>query len=58
MSDPAPKSNVTPVAKPSEDRRSFVLDKKHWSAFLKILERPARIKPRLARLLAEQSALE
>ena len=49
---------MTAAAETLEDRRSFVLDRKRWDAFLKILDRPPRIKRRLARLLAEQSVLE
>ena len=49
---------LTAAAETLEDRRSFVLDKRRWNAFLKILDRPAEVKPRLARLLAERSALE
>ena len=46
------------AAETLEDRRSFVLDKQQWNAFLRLLDRPARIKPRLARLLAQRSVLE
>ena len=49
---------LTAAAETLEDRRTFVLDRKRWDAFLKILDRPPRIKRRLARLLAEQSVLE
>jgi uncharacterized protein (DUF1778 family) len=49
---------MTAAAETLEDRRSFVLDRKRWDAFLKILDRPPRIKRRLARLLAERSVLE
>ena len=49
---------MTAAAKTLEDRRSFVLDKRRWDAFVKILDRPPRIKRRLARLLAERSVLE
>jgi uncharacterized protein (DUF1778 family) len=41
-----------------EERRSFVLAKKRWEEFLKILDRPPRIKRKLARLLGERSVLE
>ncbi|HLW69054.1 MAG TPA: DUF1778 domain-containing protein [Candidatus Binataceae bacterium] len=51
-------AGLTAAAETLEDRRSFVLDKQRWNAFLKILDRPAREKHRLARLLAERSALE
>jgi uncharacterized protein (DUF1778 family) len=46
------------TAETLEDRRSFVLDRRRWDEFLKILDRPPRIKRKLARLLAERSALE
>jgi uncharacterized protein (DUF1778 family) len=49
---------LTAAAETLEDRRSFVLDKRRWDAFVKILDRPPRIKRRLARLLAERSVLE
>lgn len=40
------------------DRRIFRLDEQQWQAFQDILDRPVADKPRLARLLAEKSALE
>jgi uncharacterized protein (DUF1778 family) len=49
---------MTAAAETLEDRRSFVLDRKRWNEFLKILDRPPRVKPRLARLLAHRSVLE
>ena len=39
------------------DRRRFVLDKAHWLAFQETLDRPARNKPRLQKLLREPGAL-
>lgn len=51
-------AGMTAAAETLEDRRSFVLDKQRWNAFLKILDRAPRVKPRLARLLAERSVLE
>ena len=51
-------AGLTAAAETLEDRRSFALDKTRWSAFLKILDRPPRLKPKLARLLAERSVLE
>ena len=51
-------AGLTAAAETLEDRRSFVLDKKRWDQFLKILDRPPRIKRKLARLLAERSVLE
>ncbi len=49
---------LTAAAETLEDRRSFALSRKQWDKFLKTLDRPARAKPRLARLLAERSVLE
>ena len=51
-------AGLTAAAETLEDRRSFVLDKQRWETFLKVLDRPASVKSRLARLLAERSALE
>jgi len=51
-------AGLTAAAETLEDRRSFVLDGQRWNAFLKLLDRPPRAKPKLARLLAERSALE
>jgi uncharacterized protein (DUF1778 family) len=51
-------AGLTAAAETLEDRRSFVLDRERWNAFLKILDRPPRIKLKLARLLAERSVLE
>jgi uncharacterized protein (DUF1778 family) len=56
MTNPVSKAERTSEA--LEDRRSFVLVKKRWDEFLKILGRPPRIKRKLARLLAERSVLE
>jgi uncharacterized protein (DUF1778 family) len=35
------------------DRRDFAVSPKQWQAFLDILDRPARIKPELARLFSQ-----
>ncbi len=51
-------AGLTAAAETLEDRRSFVLDKDRWSALVKILDRPPRVKPKLARLLAQRSILE
>jgi len=51
-------AGMTAAAETLEDRRSFVLTGRRWDQFLKILDRPPRVKPRLARLLAERSVLE
>jgi uncharacterized protein (DUF1778 family) len=39
------------------DRRWFLLDESSWTAFQDLLERPAIVKPRLAKLLSEDSDL-
>lgn len=39
------------------DRRWFMLDDAAWMSFQDLLERPAVIKPRLAKLLSEESDL-
>jgi uncharacterized protein (DUF1778 family) len=39
------------------DRRWFMLDESSWAAFQDLLERPPVIKPRLAKLLSEESDL-
>jgi uncharacterized protein (DUF1778 family) len=51
-------AGLTAAAETLEDRRSFVLTGRRWDEFLKILDRPPRVKPRLARLLAKRSVLE
>ena len=40
------------------DQVHFVLSPKQWKAFNEALERPARVKPRLRKLLTEPSILE
>ena len=54
----APVSKAEQSIEIPEERRSFVLAKKRWDEFLKILGRPPRIKRKLAQLLAERSVLE
>jgi uncharacterized protein (DUF1778 family) len=39
------------------DRRWFMLDESSWASFQDLLERPAVVKPRLAKLLSEESDL-
>ena len=51
-------AGLTAAAETLEDRRSFALTGRRWAEFLKILDRPPRVKPRLARLLADRSVLE
>jgi uncharacterized protein (DUF1778 family) len=38
------------------DQREFVATPKQWEAFTRALDRPARIKPELARLFSESDA--
>jgi len=40
------------------DQVHFVLSDKQWRAFNDALERPARVRPRLRKLLTEPSILE
>jgi uncharacterized protein (DUF1778 family) len=40
------------------DQVQFVLSDKQWKAFSEALERPARVRPRLGKLLTESSILE
>ena len=40
------------------DQVHFLLSPKQWKAFTEALERPARVKPRLRKLLMEPSVLE
>jgi uncharacterized protein (DUF1778 family) len=37
-----------------EENREFVATPKQWRLFIEVLERPARLKPGLARLFSEQ----
>lgn len=39
-------------------RADFVLPRDRWEAFVRALDRPARRKPRLERLLSERTVLE
>ena len=38
------------------ERRNFIATPKQWQAFVDALDRPARVKPGLARLFSESSA--
>lgn len=40
------------------DERQFFLSPSQWKVFIEALERPARVIPRLKRLLSERSILE
>lgn len=40
------------------DRREFRVPEKKWKLFLRLLDRPARVKPRLRRLFSEPTVLD
>lgn len=40
------------------DQRDFLASPKQWQAFLQALDRPARLKPELARLFSDSSTQE
>jgi uncharacterized protein (DUF1778 family) len=40
------------------DKRDFVASPKQWQAFIEALDKPARVKPALARLFSGPNALE
>ena len=40
------------------DKREFVVSPKQWKVFVEALDRPAQIKPELARLFSESGILE
>jgi len=40
------------------DQRVFVLDKKEWTSFLSALDAPPKARPRLERLMKEQTVVE
>jgi uncharacterized protein (DUF1778 family) len=40
------------------DKREFIASPKQWKAFVEALDRPAQIKPELARLFSETGILE
>jgi uncharacterized protein (DUF1778 family) len=49
---------VTAAAETLADRRLFLLDDARWQEFLDALDRPARNRPRLQRLLTEPGLLD
>ena len=51
-------AGLTAAEEALADRRRFVIDDAHWKQFQRVLNRPVRGKPRLARLLSEPSAIE
>jgi uncharacterized protein (DUF1778 family) len=40
------------------DKREFIASAKQWKTFVEALDRPAQIKPELARLFSETGILE
>lgn len=40
------------------DRRDFAIPEKKWKEFLQLLDRPAKVKPRLRRLFSEPTILD
>ncbi len=40
------------------DKREFIASPKQWQAFVEALDRPAQIKPELARLFSETAVVE
>jgi uncharacterized protein (DUF1778 family) len=40
------------------DKREFLVSSEQWKAFVEALDRPAKIKPELARLFSETGVLE
>ena len=40
------------------DKREFIASPKQWKAFVEALDRPARLRPELARLFSETGILE
>ena len=58
MTDFVLESACTRAEEAIADQVHFVLSDKQWKAFNDALERPARVRPRLRRLLTEASILE
>jgi uncharacterized protein (DUF1778 family) len=58
MTDFVLESACTRAEETIADQVHFVLSPKQWKAFTDALERPARVKPRLRKLLTEPSVLE
>jgi uncharacterized protein (DUF1778 family) len=58
MTDFVLESACTQAEETIADQVHFVLSPKQWKAFTDALERPARVKPRLRKLLTEPSVLE
>jgi uncharacterized protein (DUF1778 family) len=58
MTDFVLESACTRAEETIADQVHFVLSDKQWKAFNEALERPARVRPRLRKLLTEPSILE
>jgi uncharacterized protein (DUF1778 family) len=58
MTDFVLESACTRAEEAIADQVHFVLSAKQWKAFNEALERPARVRPRLRKLLTEPSILE
>jgi len=58
MTDFVLESACTKAEEAMADQVHFVLSPKQWKAFNDALERPAKVKPNLRRLLTEPSILE
>jgi uncharacterized protein (DUF1778 family) len=58
MTDFVLESACTRAEETIADQVHFVLSDKQWKAFNDALERPARVRPRLRKLLTEPSILE
>ncbi len=58
MTDFILESACTRAEEAIADQLHFVLSERQWKAFNEALERPARVKPRLRKLLREPSILE
>jgi len=58
MTDFVLESACTRAEETIADQVHFVLSEKQWKAFNDALERPARMRPRLRKLLTEPSILE
>lgn len=58
MTDFILESACTRAEEAIADQVHFLLSEKQWKAFNEALDRPARVKPRLRKLLTEPSILE
>ena len=58
MTDFVLESTCSKAKEAIADQVHFVLSPGQWKAFTEALERPARVKPRLRKLLTEPSVLE